>query len=256
MIIGADVTGSMGLIAESLVRKGIGTAFEEILARAQNPVGRMVTDPHLLVMGLGDAACDKGPVQATQFEADIRIAEQLQRIWLEGHGGGNDHESYDLAWYFAAMRTSIDCFEKRGRKGYLFTVGDEQAPHQLTKTAILRFLGDEVPADLTSQQLLAMAERTYHVFHIVVEEGSYARGHLPAVARSWQDMLGERVLMLSDHTKLAEVIVSAIQVNEGSSLVDTVSTWSGDTSLVVRKAIGGLRPAGCLSSASGGIVRF
>src|SRR5450631_2785666 len=108
ILIGADVTGSMGLIAETLVRQGIGTAFEEILARAADPNAGMIADPHLLVMGLGDVACDRGPIQVTQFEADIRTAEQLERIWLEGGGGGNNHESYDLAWYFAAMRTTIE----------------------------------------------------------------------------------------------------------------------------------------------------
>jgi hypothetical protein len=254
IVIGADVTGSMGLIAETLVRQGIGTAFEEILARAADPNAGMIADPHLLVMGLGDVACDRGPIQVTQFEADIRIAEQLERIWLEGGGGGNNHESYDLAWYFAAMRTTIDCFEKRGRKGYLFTVGDEEAPNGLTKEAIRHFLGDRVQADLTSRQLLAMAARTYYVFHIVVEEGSYARSNLAAVARSWRSLLGERVLMLPDHTKLAEVIVSAIAVNEGASIDETARSWSGNTSLVVANVLRDLRPAE--SPPPGGIVRF
>jgi hypothetical protein len=255
IIIGADVTGSMGLIAESLVRKGIGTTFEEILRRAADPDGRMLPDPHLLVMGIGDVGWDRGPVQATQFEADIRIAEQLERIWLEGGGGANDHESYDIAWYFAALRTAIDCFERRGRKGYLFTVGDERPPLGLSRAAIKRFLGDDVQSDLTSAQLLAMAERTYHVFHIIVEEGNYARTNLASVRRAWKRMLGERALMLSDHTKLAEVIVSAIQVTEGASLADTARTWSGDTALVVVNALGSLTPAN-QNPAAGGIITF
>ena len=33
-------------------------------------------------------------------------------------------------------KTSIDCFEKRGKKGYLFTIGDEQLPPTLTKAQI------------------------------------------------------------------------------------------------------------------------
>lgn len=36
-------------------------------------------------------------------------------------------ESYELAMYFMARHTSIDCYEKRGKRGYLFMIGDELA---------------------------------------------------------------------------------------------------------------------------------
>ncbi|HAO33838.1 MAG TPA: hypothetical protein DCQ84_12920, partial [Candidatus Competibacteraceae bacterium] len=68
----------------------------------------------------------------------IRIARQLRRLWLEKGGGGNACESYTLPWYFAATHTAIDCFEKRGKKGYLFTVGDEEPPLELPGAAIAR----------------------------------------------------------------------------------------------------------------------
>ena len=38
--------------------------------------------------------------------------------------------------YFAAMHTKIDSFIKRGKKGYLFTIGDEPVPGDLTKEQI------------------------------------------------------------------------------------------------------------------------
>ena len=110
IIIGLDVTGSMGIIAEVMAKEGLGTLVKGILDREP------VVDPHILIMGIGDQT-DRAPLQATQFESDIRIAEQLSNIWLEGAGGGNGSEAYDLPWYFAAHKTSIDSFEKRGKKG-------------------------------------------------------------------------------------------------------------------------------------------
>lgn len=237
IIIGCDVTGSMGIIADTLIRKGIGTTFEEILKRAADKTTNMVTDPHLMVLGIGDAAYDSGPIQATQFEADIKIAEQLQQIWLEHGGGGNATESYDMAWYLGAAKTSIDCWEKRGKKGYLFTIGDEEAPRILTKNAIIRFFGDGVQDDLPSKQALEVAQRMYNVFHIIIEEGSHARHSLPKVQSTWRDLLGQHVISLSDHTKLAEVIVSTIQVNEGHSVNSTIATWDGPTARVVKEAL-------------------
>lgn len=245
IIVAADVTASMGKLSDALVRTGVGVLVEELLAR------RPVKNPQVMCMGVGDAyARDKAPLQVTQFEPDIKIAEQLSQIWLEGGGGGNGGESYHLAWYFAARHTSIDCFEKRQKKGYLFTVGDEN-PHQvLTREQVKRVFGDDIERDLTSAELLTMASRHYHVFHLLVEE-SYSCG--ADVHKNWQTLLGERALPLSDHTKMAELIVSTIQVNEGSTVADVAKSWSGDTALVVAHGLNSLTTQ---VSASRGVVRF
>ena len=248
IVIGLDVTGSMGMIADAMAREGLGTLVEEILAR------RPVSDPHILVCGIGDAYCDRAPLQATQFEADTRIAEQLKMIWLEKGGGGNCHEGYHLPWYFAAQRTQIDCFEKRDKKGYLFTVGDEEPPEELLAAQALAIFGDKLERNLSVGDLLTMVSRTYHVFHIVVEEGNYARGNLPVVLDKWSRLLGQRVLRLQDHRRLAEVVVSAIEVNEGRDRDTVARSWSGNTAVVVAHALGSL-PATPMQKLRG-LLRF
>lgn len=119
IIIAVDVTGSMGMIAENLVKTGLGVLFNEILER------KPVKDPQIMVMAVGDSFCDQSPFQIGQFESDIKVADWLEKIHVEGNGGGNNSESYDLPLYYAAFHTSIDCFEKRKNKGYLITIGDE-----------------------------------------------------------------------------------------------------------------------------------
>jgi hypothetical protein len=247
IIVGLDVTGSMGTIAELLARKGLGIMVEEILKR------KPVSDPHIMCMAVGDAYHDSYPLQVTQFEADIKIAEQLEKLWLEKGGGGNNFESYNLPWYFAATRTSIDSFEKRNKKGYLFTIGDEEAPEKILKGQIKRIFGDDVQSDYTSEQLLNMVSRMYNVFHIVIEQGSYAQRSINSVMNSWNSLLGQRVIRLSDYNKLAEVIVSTIQVNEGTDIDKVVSSWSGSTSVVVSRAVGELTTK---KSNSKGVVKF
>ena len=238
IIVGLDVTGSMGMIADALARKGLGTLVEEILAR------RPVPDPHILCMGIGDVLYDRAPLQVTQFEADIRIARQLEQLWLEKGGGGNACESYNLPWYFAVLHTRIDCFEKRGRKGYLFTVGDEEPPPGLSAKAIDRVMGDRVQRNFSSTELLTMVSRMYHVFHVIVEEGSHARHDPRGVRSAWTELLGQRVIGLADHTKLAEVIVSAIEINEGRDRDAVADSWSRETASVVQRAMRTLEPIG------------
>lgn len=246
IMIGLDETGSMGIIPDYMVRTGLPKLFQEIYDR------KPVTDPHILFMGVGDAECDISPMQISQFEAGMRIAEQLTDIYLEGNGGGNRYEGYIFPWYMAAMHTKIDCFLKRGKKGYLITVGDEEPTPVLRKEDIKRVLGTGPESDLDAKQLLDMASQMYHVFHVIVEQGNYASRHLDSVVSKWTDLLGQRALRLADYTKLSEILVSAIQVTEGDSVDSVVKSWSGDTSLVVAKAIGGLTK----SSAAGGVVRL
>jgi hypothetical protein len=230
LIMALDVTGSMGMVLDSMARSGLPTLVTNIYDR------KPVTDPHIMCMGIGDAeAGDQAPLQITQFEADIRIAQQLEMIYLEKGGGGNHYESYALAWYFAAVHTSIDCFEKRGKKGYLFTMGDEEPTPYLRKQDIERVTGDIVQTDLQISQLLTMVSKQWEIFHLIVEEGS--NGKFPKTHQGWHEILGQRVLHLSDHTKLAEVIVSAIQVAEGADYKAVADSWDGSTAIVVNKAV-------------------
>src|SRR5258706_8080797 len=71
--------------------------------------------PQILIGAIGDATCDTAPLQVGQFESGIEIEEDLGKLFLEGGGGGQVTESYELAMYFMARHTSIDCHEKRGK---------------------------------------------------------------------------------------------------------------------------------------------
>lgn len=231
IIVGLDVTGSMGMIADNIAREGLGVLFQGILDR------KPVTDPHIMFMGIGDANFDKAPLQVSQFEADARIIEQLTQLYLEHGGGGNDFESYNLAWYFAAMHTIHDAFEKRGKRGYLFTVGDEEAPHDLTAAQIEAICGDTPQSMLSTADLLALCQRTYNVFHVVIEQGNHAKSYLPKVRRTWTELLGQHVIFLSDYTKLAETIVSAIEVAEGVDAEESAKRWGGADSAIIHNAV-------------------
>lgn len=246
IMVGLDVTGSMGRVVEAC-RKGLGTLFEETLKR--NPV----TDPQVLALAIGDMECDHNPIQATQFESDpVTIGKQVEDLYLEGGGGGNDHESYLGPLYFALMRTSCDAF-REGRKGYLFTVGDEEPQLKLTAHEIEKFFGDQPRKDYSAEELIATIERDWHYFHIIVEEGSYASGYLKQTTEAWRKLLGQRVINLSDHTKMAEVIISTIEVTEGRNAKEVAASWSGGTDLVVAKAISGL-PAAPGSATTGPVT--
>lgn len=230
IILGLDVTGSMGSLAEEIAKDSLNRLILELYEK------KPVEDPHVMIMAIGDTYYDCAPLQVSQFEADIRIAEQLTDIYFEGGGGGNDGESYLAAWYFAARHTKIDAFEKHNRKGFLFTIGDEPCLKTITKKQIKEIFGDDVERDLTSEELLAEVSRMYEVFHFCV--GNFQRYDS---LRRWRNLLGERAMNMVDHTKIPEIIESTLAVMGGMDADAAASQWDGTTSIIVKEAIGGLR---------------
>lgn len=240
VIVGLDVTGSMGMLADVIAREGLGVLFDGILEK------KPISDPHIMFMGIGDCNSDTAPLQVSQFEADNRVVEQLMQLWLEKGGGGNNYESYNAAWYFAAYHTEHDSFLKRGKKGYLFTVGDEEVPGPLTRRQIEQFFGDKPQLNYSTKELLEAAQRTYDVYHIIVTEGGHCRGSASVRERTisgWRELLGQKAIVLNDYKKLAETIVSLIQVAEGATVEEVAQTW-GDGSETVLEAIRPVTEAG------------
>lgn len=234
IILASDVTGSMGEVAHILMQDKLGVLVAEILQR------RPVSDPQLMAMAVGDATCDSAPLQVTQFEADIRLAEQMRQLYIEGGGGGNQGESYALPWLFAGTKTSTDAHEKRGRKGYLFSFGDEPILPVVGRHEASRFLGLQLARDVSAGECLALAQRGYEVFHILLRTGySASAAGLESAERTWRPLLGQRLVILDDYRNIAELVVSLIQVNEGVRPEDAAGSWSDPaTASTVRAALG------------------
>jgi hypothetical protein len=221
-----DVTGSMGSLAALIARSGLGVLFESILDR------KPVTNPHLMFGAIGDVSYDQSPLQVSQFEADNRIVEQLTETYIEGGGGGNGWESYELPWYFAAFHTEHDSLIKRGKRGYLFTVGDEPIGPGLRKDQIVRFLDDGAERDFTTAECLEAAQRKYDVYHIVIKQG-YAGHNMDGVLNTWKPLLKQHVIVLDDYTKLAETIVSTIEIAEGTDAHTSTAGWGAGAGVVL-----------------------
>jgi hypothetical protein len=152
----------------------------------------------------------------------------LTNVFIEGKGGGNGGESYSLAWYFAGYRTSTDSFEKRGRKGLLFTVGDEPV-HDLDLKAVENICGrnsDVIRNDLTAANLLKKARETYEVFHIHVREGTNGKTH--SVMNAWKRLMGENLIIVDSAEDVPQAIADTVVKFKGTSVTSAESVGSTD----------------------------
>ena len=157
--IGVDVTGSMGYLSEEIVKNSLNELMKKLYA------SNVIPDPQLMFAAIGDADADAAPLQVTQYESDIRIAEQLLELWLEGRGG-DVPEDYSLFWYFLAKHTDTDSMKKRNEKGFAFTIGDAPNHDVLYGRSIERIFGDKQVQDMTKEQIVDETLKTYELFHI------------------------------------------------------------------------------------------
>jgi hypothetical protein len=234
-----DVTGSMGSVPRKLQAK-LPQLLGLLLRKAY------VRDPQILFGAIGDATCDRAPLQVGQFESDNRLDEDLSRILLEGGGGGQQTESYELAMYFMARHTAIDCFEKRGKRGYLFIIGDEMAYGRVKADEVEKVFGYRPTEPPRLRELVAEVRRKYDTYFIIPEGASYAGDK--TILKFWRDLLGQNVIQLDDLEAACETIAltvglgeDAIDLDEGlDDLREVGSTATGSVSKALAR-VGGDR---------------
>ncbi len=212
IIIALDETGSMNRVIRG-IHGDLPQLFHLLLGR------KYIPHPQILFAGFGDAVSDQVPLQVGQFESDNRMDENLENIILEGNGGPYGMESYELMMFVAARHTAIDCFEKRGRKGYLFMIGDEMAYPGVKSAEVQQLLGYSPQTNIPLAQIIAEVQEKYH-FYFIIPAGA-SGGKDPKILTYWQDLLGAQyVIRLENPDDVSETIGLAIGLNEGTIGLD------------------------------------
>jgi len=213
IIIALDLTGSMGSIPNFLVKKGLPHIMDQVIQNGEK-------DPQVLFLGVGDHECDGAPLQVGQFESGDELLEKwLTTVFLEGGGGGNEGESYGLAHFFAGYRTKTDSFEKRGRKGLLFTIGDEPTLQDYPAETLKNLCGKGQYEEYTAVSLLKKARETYDVYHIHVNH----RGNDDQTIDGWKQLMGKNLLVVDRAEDVAKAIADTVLKHKASGTT-TAST--------------------------------
>lgn len=212
VIIGLDVTGSMGGACVKTAQN-LNTIITSLYDEFE--------DVEFMIMGIGDLSYDHAPIQASQFESDIRIAEHLDNVYMEHGGGGNGFESYTAAWYFGLYHTALDCW-KRGKKGIIITMGDEPLNPYLPKEKLNKILGDHVEADVETKDLYQLVKEKFDVYHIAINDRDdcYKR-YKDRVDKSFSKVLGED-FKIATLDELPKTIVDCIKDSVGNVTTNPV----------------------------------
>ena len=207
VILALDVTGSMGRAATMCASK-----LDEIMSELYGKV----KDIEFMMMGIGDLSYDDAPIQATQFESDIRIFDQTTKIWFEAGGGGNQFESYTSAWYFGLHNTTLDCW-KRGKKGIIITMGDEPLNPYLPGWKLAEVLGTPTQ-DVDTETLYKEVLEKFDVYHIAITNESSYTHYADKIKQTWGTLLGQN-LLTGTSDQLPQLISQIVEDHENNDTV-------------------------------------
>lgn len=203
IVFALDVTGSMGDIPELLARRELPTFMNTVLALG-------IADPQVLFMAVGDAISDNAPLQVGQFESAAKEMDQwLTWSFLEGGGGGSGEESYELALYFAARHTEMDCWVKRKKRGYLLMTGDENPYPRVSKQQASALIGDTNADDVSIASVVRIAQETFQPFFLIPDQARRSR-----CERVWRDLLGDHVICMESAEDTCHVAAGIVALGE------------------------------------------
>ena len=223
VIIGLDVTGSMGRACVKTAQN-LNTIITSLYDKFD--------DIEFMIMGIGDLAYDYAPIQASQFESDVRIAEHLDKVYMEHGGGGNGFESYTAAWYFGLHHTKLDCW-KRGKKGIIITMGDEPLNPYLPKYPLEKITGDNLEADVETKDLYELTKEKFDIYHIAIDDfDDCYQVYKPRVDKTFKDVLKENY-KISTLDELPSTIVKCIENSvNGYSTENSVEVTNNNSNLI------------------------
>lgn len=208
VILALDVTGSMGSAAEAVAKQ-----LNDIMTELY----KSVKDVEFCIMAIGDLSYDDAPIQMGQFESDIRIAEQLEKVYFERGGGGNAWESYTAAWYMGLNHTKLDCWN-RGKKGIIITMGDEPMNPYLPMRPLAKATGDNIQEDIDTKSLYEAVTKKFDVYHIGIDNlATSFRFYEDKIKESFGKLLGQNY-QVSTCQNLHKTIADMIKKSTSSSI--------------------------------------
>lgn len=201
VILALDVTGSMGQTAIN-IQKALNPIMIELF--------ESVKDVEIAIMAIGDCECDSSPIQISQFESDIRIAENLDKIYFENGGGGNSWESYTAPWYMGLKHTRLDCW-KRGKKGLIITMGDEPINPILHCRDLNECLGSVEGQDIATDKLYEEASKKFDIYHICVKSRCYPNQERNK--KTFEKYLGGQHVFEANENEIHRIIVDIVKTS-------------------------------------------
>jgi len=200
LVIVVDETGSMGDWPATMFSK---------LPYLENELKEyMGEDAEICFMAIGDAYCnEKYPLQVRPFAKGLELKDRLKELVIEGGGGGQTTETYELAALFAAEKMEIP----KAVKPIMIFIGDEQCYDSISPDHAEKLLGIKLQKSLSTEQVFKKLKEKFSVYLIRKPYGSSSVNSLSEedrrITKHWAGLVGDdHIANLPEAGRVVDVI--------------------------------------------------
>lgn len=204
LIVVCDVTGSMGEWPAVIFSK-----LPYLDIEGKQYLGENM---EICFGAVGDANSDKYPLQVMPFSKGLDLEQQLKQLVIEGGGGGQTTETYELAALYLARNMKTP---KARRKPIVIFIGDEQPYQYVERAQANKYSKTLINQRMSTEDVFAELRETCSVYLV---RKPYDRSSCePEIKRHWEKLLGaDHIAELPDASRIVDVIfgILAAEVNK------------------------------------------
>jgi hypothetical protein len=155
----------------------------------------------------GDAYCDSAPLQIGDFAYGIELDNWIKKIYLEGGGGGQLHETYELAAYYYNNKCNID----KAIVPFFFFIADEAPYADIFRRNIKKVFDEDTNVDILSSKVFKQLDKKFHG-NVFVLLNKYCGGDwVPWIIDEWRKYIPEeRIIRLKQEKSIIDVMLGII----------------------------------------------
>jgi hypothetical protein len=193
LIIAVDVTGSMASWPAEIFDR---------LPLLYNTLSQYREDLEICFAAIGDASCDRWPLQVTSFAGGFDLEQLLGSLYGEG-GGGDAPESYGLFAHWVNTHVEVPSLSETP---FLIVYGDITMHEKVPKGEIEHYLGDSVAKDVDAVEAWRTLAQTWNAWFL-------RRAGKPgdAIDKQWGRAVGEqKILHIQDEERAVDYAMGLI----------------------------------------------
>lgn len=176
-------------------------------------------DFEIAFCAVGDAYSDDYPLQIGSFAKGIELDSWLEKIVLEGYGGGQGMESYELAAYYLLKNAKF----APGSEPIIFFIGDE-APYPKVNKSQAKEFEIECEEECAVPFELLRKKVKDNVFMLLNRYNGYE--FCDSITKTWEKLLAPKhVVKIGEEKAIVDLILGIISMHSGAR---TLATYKVD----------------------------
>jgi len=206
LVIWVDVTGSMGDWPATIFSK-LPYLDHEIKTEY------LGADAEVCFGAVGDAHSDRYPVQVQPFTIGTDMTKKLEKLVIEGNGGGQVKESYELAALYTLHNIETP---NAVEKPIVIFIGDEMAYDKVTVAEAKGHAKVKIARQVTTKSIFKSLKEHFSPY-VILKQYRMAECSLNReIEKFWVDLMGrDRIAYLDDAGRVVDVIFGILAKESG-----------------------------------------